>query len=108
MILAALLLGAFFLVLYGRQLFQEGNPIPVLFGVAKLQFSESGMASISSEKYITRSANGREFVVTFMQDKGCAFVEQLGSGYIFECRDEREVVTRRAYSRWYAIWHISK
>lgn len=104
-ILGGLILGIG-MFLYLPVIFQEGNPWPQIKGVAELTFGQSGLAKLSGSdnKYLTKNRGGWENINSFLENKGYKFTEQMGSGYFYKSFDKAVVLTRRQYSRFYAIW----
>lgn len=98
------------LFLYSPTIFQEGNPWPQIKGTAKLILAQNKIVKISDteNKYMTKSEGGREVVINFMRQKGFDFVEQLGSGFVFERQNKSIVVVHRQYSRFYSLWNFPK
>lgn len=98
------------LLIYGKTLYQEGNPLPILYGILKLNFTNENIAQIpqNSNKYITRSKNGVDSVKQFMKEKDYTLVEQMGAGYEFTKSDGQTIlITHRYYSKFYDIWNLS-
>jgi hypothetical protein len=100
--------------MFGSALFQEGNPLPIVFSAIKLQFSETNYVQfVKTEKrsrYLSESKEKDQYVVIedFMNSKGWMFQEQMGSGLIFTKNGEDAVVEVRQYSRHFFIWEIQK
>ena len=96
-----------FFILYARVIFQEGNPLPQLSGIIRLNFGKDKIVKLSTpnESYLTKSKTGRDELLKFMQEKNYRFVEQLGAGYVFETpAQERKIIVHRYYSRFYDLW----
>ena len=99
------------MLIYGKPLFQEGNPLPVLFGIIKLNFTNENIVKITDDgsKYITKSKNGVDLISQFMKEKGYKLADQMGAGYIFEKEDKSTMlITHRYYSIFYDIWYLTK
>lgn len=107
--LAVLAIG-FLILMYSPVIFQEGNPWPEIKGIARLAFGGSDMVKLSGSdnKYLTKSQGGFNAVDAFMKNKGYEFTDQMGSGYFYKSSDKTAVITRRQYSRFYAIWTIAE
>ncbi len=107
-IIGSFLLG-FLFCNYSKIIFQEGNPWPEIKSIFQLTFSKSDIVKLSNSdnSYLTKSPNGAMIIDAFMEDKGYKFIDQMGSGYFYESSNEDVVITRRQYSRFYAIWTIS-
>lgn len=91
-------------------LFQEGNPWPEIKAISQLTFGESDMVKLSGmdNRYLTKSDEGSRAVDVFMRSRGYEFVDQMGSGYFYKSSGGSIVLTRRQYSRFYAIWNITE
>ncbi|MFH1188977.1 MAG: hypothetical protein V1652_04005 [bacterium] len=97
-------------LMYSKPLFQEGNPLPVLYGIAKLTFTHENIVQIPGDnnKYITKNKDGRDYIISLMQEKGYTLSDQMGSGYRFENKDKSAfLIEHRYYSRLYDIWYFS-
>ncbi|MFA4996483.1 MAG: hypothetical protein WC536_05075 [Patescibacteria group bacterium] len=107
---AVILIAGIFLSLYSSVIFQEGNPWPQIKGVTQLTFGKSDIVKLSGldNKYLTKSQGGPMAVETFMKGRGYEYTDQMGSGYFYKSSDKTIVLTRRQYSRFYAIWTISE
>lgn len=106
-LLITLILFITILFIYRKPLFQEGNPIPVLSGIVKLNLINKDIVKITKDdsKYITKSKNGVDSITQFMKAKGYKLTDQMGAGYIFEKEDKTTItVTHRYYSTFYDIW----
>ncbi len=97
-------------LLYKPVIFQEGNPWPLIKGIAELNLGNTGIVKLSGsgDRYMTKSSRDQEGIKKLMKDKGYTFTEQLGSGYFFESPSgEGAVVTHKYYSRYYSLWSIT-
>jgi hypothetical protein len=97
---------------FGSALSQEGNPLPILTSIYKLDFSNSHFVQYSKtdkgNRYISENSGESRFDVTkdFMKKKGWSFKEQIGSGLVFEKSGLNIVVETRQFSRHYILWDI--
>ncbi|ABB14466.1 hypothetical protein [Carboxydothermus hydrogenoformans] len=91
-------------------LFQEGNPIPVLFGVARLEFFGERIALISSDgsKYIAKSEYNESLLNERLSKYGWKFKDRLGSGIFYEKDGETMVVKCRMFTRRYVIYELDR
>jgi hypothetical protein len=96
-----------FIGAFGGVLFQEGNPIKVGAAIMKLQFTDKEFVEIENGKYIS-SFEGNEALVLKeeMKRDGWKFVEQFGSGYLFEKGEETLTVSTRMFTRNYYVWTV--
>lgn len=97
-----------FIFLYSSVIFQEGNPWPQIKGVIKLSLTDKEIIPVSANKYITKSDDGAEVINRYLENKGYNFIEQMGSGYLYQSADQLISVVRRQYSRFYLIWNIGE
>jgi hypothetical protein len=105
------------LLTFNRQtLFQEGNPIPVLIGVLKVNFSDENPVEISSAdstKYIVKKDNldskyglisqSLDDYIDIMHKEDWIFKDQMGSGLIFIRDNQSKTITTRMFTRYYII-----
>lgn len=99
---------------FGSALFQEGNPIPLIFSAVKLHFSDSEYELFSKtekrSRYLSESSGKSSYnvVKNYMKSKGWKFQEQMGSGFIFTKNGEDAIVVVKQYSRNYFIWEVQQ
>lgn len=103
LILFLLILG---IVLYLPAIFQEGNPLPIIKGIVRLQLSDEKLISIDLDRYITRTEGSDDVIISFLDNKGWKFGEQFGSAYIFKKQGNLQTVESTQYSRYFRIWKI--
>jgi hypothetical protein len=107
-LLAALVLIFF---LYQPVIFQEGNPGPLLKGIMRLNFTQDKIIKLEmdGDRYLTKSRNGQETLLSLVNEQGYEFTDQLGSGYFFKDKDDNALLaTHRYYSRFYSIWNLTR
>lgn len=110
--LAVILILVLFTILYAPVIFQEGNPLPLLQGIVKLQLSEEKIIPVSNSSvttpavYITKTKGGVDALLQYMKDEGWTMAEQLGSGYVFKKHENTITVISRQYSRFYQLWKV--
>lgn len=96
---------------YGNVLFQEGNPIPVVSSILKLEFSEREYVKFSTSptRYLSKfktSGDRYSIIKEYMKKKGWEFEEQMGSGFIFVKNGEQTIISTRQYTKNYFIWSV--
>ena len=101
----------FFVGMFGNVIFQEGNPVPVISSIIKLEFTDAEYVAFSTSpnRYISEFSSGDDrysVVLNYMKEQGWEFKEQMGSGLIFENEVEEIVVETRQYTRKYFIWRV--
>jgi hypothetical protein len=99
---------------FGSALTQEGNPVPYLSSIIKLELSNNGKEKVvdgqHEERYISEFKVKYPYgiAIEFMKSLGWEFKEQMGSGFIFEKNGQKAVVETRQYSKQYYIWDVPK
>lgn len=97
-------------IIFAPTIFQEGNPLPIMQGIFRLQTSNNDIVSVSEnpETYITKTENADSTFIEFMKNKGWTFKEQFGAGYLFEKQDKSITVGSKQYSRHFKLWTIQQ
>jgi hypothetical protein len=116
MVALLLLLIAFGLVgfRFGSALTQEGNSIPYLVAITKHELSNNGFEKVlettNEIRYITKFEKKYPLGMAkeYMKSEGWEFIEQLGSGLVFEKNKESITISTRQYSKHYFIWDVPK
>jgi hypothetical protein len=99
---------------FGSALTQEGNPVPYLSSIIKLELSNNGKEKVvdgqHEERYISEFKVKYPYgiAIEFMKSLGWEFKEQMGSGFIFEKNGQKAVVETRQYSKQYYIWDVPR
>jgi hypothetical protein len=99
---------------FGSALTQEGNPIPYLSSIIKLELSNNGKEKVvdgqHEERYISEFKVKYPYGIAIesMKSLGWEFKEQMGSGFIFEKNGQKAIVETRQYSKQYYIWDVPK
>jgi len=97
-------------LLYTPVIFQEGNPTPLVKGIAQLNFNRNDIVQLNMEGdvYLSKSKNGQEALFASLNSQGYKFLEQMGAGYFFKNDGgDRLIATHRFYSRFYSIWNLT-
>lgn len=114
LLLLFVLFFGFIAVRFGSALTQEGNPIPYLISIIKLELSNNGYEKVLETEYGNRfvSEFNKDYplgmAIEFMKGYGWNFKEQIGSGLVFEKEHEVITISTRQYSRYYYIWDVPK
>jgi hypothetical protein len=99
---------------FGSALTQEGNPVPYLSSIMKLELSNNGKEKVvdgqHKERYISEFKVKYPYgiAIEYMESLGWEFKEQMGSGFIFEKNGQQAVVGTRQFSKQYYIWDVPK
>ena len=111
-ILLLVLFTGFLTFRFGSALSQEGNPLPILSSIAKLEFANSSYEQYSKSEnntsYVSLNTGESRYDVIkdIMKDNGWDFKEQMGAGLIFDKNGQTKVVETRQYSRHYILFDI--
>ncbi len=95
---------------FGGALSQEGNPLPILISISKLEFTGSDYEQFSESdqeiRYVSENNGGSRYDIVkgFMKDRGWNFKEQMGSGLLFEKDKQTTIVETRQFSKYYFLW----
>ncbi|MBM7854725.1 hypothetical protein JOC37_001103 [Desulfohalotomaculum tongense] len=86
-------------------LFQEGNPLPVLWGIIKLEFTDADIVPFAEDKLIQEV--GPETPLTnYLAERGWTFKDRLGAG-IFYKKDNADLsVEARMFTRYYVVYEL--
>jgi hypothetical protein len=84
---------------------QEGNPIPVLFAIIKLELNLSEIATVSPTKYLQKTGSP-EPLNMLLASKGWHFVDQLGAGHFYSRNGEKLFVMGRMFTSRYIVYEL--
>ncbi|MBP3950245.1 hypothetical protein J7W16_03800 [Bacillus sp. YZJH907-2] len=97
-------------VRFGSALIQEGNPIPYLVSIMKLELSNKGYEqaadTLNETSYVSAEKEYPSVVIDFMKEKDWDYKEQIGSGLVFERSQETITISTRKYSKNYFLWNV--
>ncbi|MGM0882950.1 MAG: hypothetical protein ACQEXQ_18180 [Bacillota bacterium] len=111
-ILLFVLFTGFLTFRFGSALSQEGNPLPILSSISKLEFANSSYEQYSktdkSTRFVSKNTGESRYDVVkdIMKKNGWDFKEQMGAGLVFEKNGQTKVVETRQYSRHYILSNI--
>lgn len=106
-LMVLLLTAGIILSLYGRVLFQEGNPVPIVKSIITLESKDVDYIPFSEIplKYISKSTMDKEKLIKkYMEQKDWIYVEQIGNSYFFTKDGEERSVSTRQFTKKYFIW----
>lgn len=123
-------IGAIILILgfiglrFGSALFQEGNPIPILHAILKLELENKGFQRIDLGLNQEITTHYDRETVTYvshykvkypygmpkesLKSLGWTYKEQVGSGLLFEMEGKVITVATRQFSKHYYLWRLPK
>lgn len=110
-ILVFVLLIGFIGLRFGAALTQEGNPIPIITSIIKLEILNSDYQLFSDtpsgNRYVSETESScHDVVKNFMKEKGWDFREQMGAWLVFEKNGKITTIETRQYSKYYFIWDV--
>ncbi|MBM7703132.1 hypothetical protein [Metabacillus iocasae] len=107
-LVAFLVVGVLFFSLFGKLVFQEGNPIPVVIGLVKLANGHH-VAQIDKKpkKYIV-TANDYLTFIDQKEKEGWAFHQQIGDSFIFKKEEAELTYTSYMFTENYTIMKENK
>ncbi len=84
---------------------QEGNPIPILFAIIKLELNISEIATVSPTKYLQKTGSP-EPLNMLLASRGWHFVDQLGAGHFYSRNGENLFVMGRMFTSRYIVYEL--
>jgi hypothetical protein len=105
---------AFVVFRFGSALFQEGNPLPILISILKLELTKDDYEQFSeteqSLRYVSdgKGSSRYDVINDQMEEMGWRFKEQLGSGLVYMKDGDNSVIETRQYTKHYMIWNLPK
>ncbi len=87
--------------------FQEGNPLPVITAIIRIELGLSEIAQVSPTKYLQK-AGPPERLNRLLATEGWHFVEQLGSGYFYTRNSETLFVMGRMLTTRYMVFELER
>ena len=86
---------------------QEGNPLPLIYGIAMLEIGNREVVQISVSKIMQKAGN-EEKLNRYLGAKGWDYRERLGSGIFYELGEEMLFVHARMFTRYYVIYELER
>ena len=104
-LLAAIMLVLVFTIFNIRTIFQEGNPLPVLWAIIKLEFTDSNIVAFAENKFIQK--DGPETPLTdFLAEHAWEFKDRLGSVIFYTRGDHELFVKTRSFTGFYNVYEL--
>lgn len=97
---------------YSPVLFQEGNPLSIALGIAKLELTDDDIVAFSENaretKYVSRSSETSytEVPALLLQGGEWEYEDQMGSALIFVQDDKEQIITMSKFTKHYIIWTL--
>ena len=91
----------------GPVLFQEGNPLPIITGIIRLQFTDQSMVKVSENKLMQKS--GEENILdNYLSERGWVFRDGLGAGIFYSRNGEDIFIHSRMFTRRYIVYELDR
>ncbi len=84
---------------------QEGNPLPVLVAILKVELNIAEIASVSDTKYLQKSGSHEPFN-RLLTSHGWQFVDQMGAGLFYARNGDKLFVMSRMLTTRYFIYEL--
>lgn len=78
---------------------KEESTLDTMIGIIKMNFSLKGYVEISEHTYLVREKKIEAFITSYEEEHDMNFIEQAGSGYIFEKDQEKRTLSSYKISR---------
>jgi hypothetical protein len=105
-----LLLGVLAVFLfYSRSIFQEGNPIPVAYGVAKLSTTGASYTKLDEHKYLVKT-NEKDIkkLFDYLAQHDLIYSDQQGAAYFFRSKNGKTYMAiTRMFSTNFIVFDFS-
>lgn len=92
-----------YLAVFGRALRQPENHLGIFLTLPSVFFTD--VARVDESTYLSKNSNA---FVSFMEQQGYVYVEQLGSGHFFEKNGEKYLAVSRMYSSFFLVFTLSQ
>jgi hypothetical protein len=89
--------------------FRQNEPhLAVLTSIIRLHLTGDEIVPIQGRLFMTKTNKQNAPIISLLEGRGWMFVDQMGSGLIFEKEGETLTVDTRQYSRYYRIIELSE
>lgn len=88
-------------------IFQEGNPLPVFFGIMALELTGQDIAPVPELKMIQK-AGDEDHLSEYLAERDWIFKDRFGSTIIYERGGEQLYVNARMYTSSYIIYELNR
>lgn len=109
LVIALLLVLIIPFLIYSPTIFQEGNPLPIGYGIIKLFTTGDGYAKINEHKYIVK-ANEKDIknLQDYLAKNNLAHVDQMGAAHVFKDKQGNSYTAiSRMYSTAFEVWDFN-
>ena len=90
----------FYFAIFGRALNQDENHLGIALALPRIILT-SETVCIDDQKYL---AKNKDSFIRLMKQQGFIFIEQMGSGYLFEKNNNHYLSTSKMYSSHFMVF----
>ncbi|MBQ4865776.1 hypothetical protein IHQ11_04525 [Priestia megaterium] len=107
--LISIITAAFFVLIFHKTIFQEGNPLPIAWSIVKLKSSGEDVVQISDKpkRYLIHSNDYLTFIKQ-MKKKKVNFQYQDNKKFYFNNDNERQLFVSKNYTDKFTIMELKK
>ncbi|XMB66035.1 DUF4652 domain-containing protein [Mycoplasmatota bacterium zrk1] len=87
--------------------FQEGNPIPILSSIIKLESGKDDYIEITDNRFITKTSSNDNFFDFIEQEHNVIETTQMGAGYFFSGNNKGIMLETRKFTSSYTLWNLN-
>ncbi len=97
-------------ILFGAIFFQEGNPVPVVQALSRLEFSDESVTLIPGEpvKFVAQAGSTHEPLTDYLSEHGWHFQDRLGAAILYGQGQEVLYVETRMLTRRYVVYELDR
>jgi len=88
-------------------IFQEGNPLPVFFGIMAIELTGQDIVPFPDLRMIQK-AGDEGHLNEYLAERGWLFKDRLGSSIVYERGGEQLYVNTRMYTSRYIIYQFDR
>lgn len=108
-VFAVVVLLVTFLILFGEILIQEGNPVPVICAVIKLELTGAEIVPVTQDQMKLMQKTGPEGPLTeYLAARGWVFKDRLGAGIFYARNGDDLFAEARMLTRRYVIFELDR
>ena len=109
LVFAAVVLSFAFFAIFANIIFQEGNPLPLLSVIMKLEFSDQDIIRMNGQGYRLLQKFGPEDQLTeYLAGFDWILSERLGSCLCYEKNGQKLTAEARMFTRRYVVYELDR
>jgi hypothetical protein len=108
-VFAALVLIVAFFAIFANIIFQEGNPLPLLNAIIKLEFADEYITRLTGEGCRLLQQSGPENELTrYLAGYDWVLADQMGSHLCYERNGQTLTAEARMFTRRYVVYELDR